>query len=106
MPKILKLQKVGDGIGVVLDVSFLIENSSVQILDTLELLRLQQVHEERGAQRERERLNAEERTREVHAELELKLGVAHTMLASCRDTSDDLASDLYNFLDKENPERG
>ena len=101
MPKILKLQKVGDGIGVILDVSFLIENSSVQILDTLELLRLQQVHEERGAQRERERLNAEERTREVHAELEFKLGRAHEMLEDCSDTLSTLAYDVHSFLDKE-----
>ena len=104
MPKILKLQRVGDGIGIILDVSFLVENSSVQVLDTLELLRLQQEHQKIGAQQERERLNAEERMQEVHAELDLKLKTAYEVLADCLDTSDDLATDLRGFLDKEDPE--
>jgi hypothetical protein len=105
MPKILKLQRIGDGIGVILDVSFLSENGAVRLLDGLELLCLRQEHEKVGAQQERERLDDEGRAREVHAELNRRLRDAHDLLADCLDACDDLARDLRSFLDKEDPER-
>ena len=105
MPRILKLQKVGDGIGVILDVSFLIENSSVRVLDTLELLRLQQEHQKIGAKEERERLNTEERERETHTELVKKLNIAHGLLARHMDQLRKAEWEIGQLLDNEGYEQ-
>jgi hypothetical protein len=100
MPKILKLQKVGDGIGIVLDVDFLVENQSIQVLDDFEILRLRRESEEAGAQDERERLNAEERQKEMHSEIVKELRAARQFLATHRHELDLAAGDIDEFLSK------
>lgn len=105
MPRILELQKVGDGIGVILDVSFLAENRSIQVLDEFDILRLRRESEETGAQDERGRLNTEEREREVHTELVNKLSAVHRLLAKHRDQLENIAWEIGQLLDTEEYEQ-
>jgi hypothetical protein len=85
MPKIVKLQMIGDEVGIILPVSFFHEGQSVQILDGFELLALQRKYEEAGAADERARLNVEERQQEVHRELVAELSTACDLLRDLTD---------------------